>query len=98
MLVHLTKTPLGRAPGAGIPAGAREPEHALDSLFIAEADSAEFAHVFAVDWARHEAQVRAGVFLPSASCRATGCENLAMPLRRACLRHAEPGSASWPGP
>jgi hypothetical protein len=96
MLVHMTPSPLGRAPGAGIPAGRREPEHALDSLFIAEADSAENAHVFAVDLARHEAQVRAGVFEPLGACAHPGCENLSIPLIGSCASHVDPSQLPWP--
>jgi len=96
MLVHLTPTPLGRAPGAGIPAGRREPEHALDSLFIAEADSAEEAHLFAADAERHRAQVKAGVFLPLGECEHPGCGNLAIPRHGVCIPHAEAAWARWP--
>ena len=54
MWVHVTRDPLGRAPGVGIPAGRETAEHALDCLFIAEADSALEAHIFAADWQRQE--------------------------------------------
>ena len=89
MWVHVTHEPLGRAPGVGIPAGHETAEHALDCLFIAEADSAEEAHVFAADGQRHEAQVRAGVFVPLRGCERPGCENLAVPGNSNCSVHAE---------
>jgi hypothetical protein len=88
MFVHVTPQPLGRNAGVGIPAGQREPEHALDCLFIAEADSAETAHVFAVNGERHAAQVRAGVFVPLGSC--ADCSNHAPPGRDRCILHAPP--------
>jgi hypothetical protein len=89
--------PLGRAPGVGIPAGRRDAEHALDSLFIAEADSPRGAHIFAVDGSRHDAQVRAGVFQPLAACAHEGCENLALPGGPACATHTPDALAGWPG-
>jgi hypothetical protein len=109
MWVHLTPLPLGRAPGVGVPAGRSDAEHALDCLFIAEADSPENAHIFAVDGSRHEAQVRAGVFLPLSACDHAHCENLALPVhspsapsgsgvsRASCVEHADVELARWPG-
>lgn len=96
MLVHLTSVPLGRAPGAGIPAGRREPEHALDCLFIAEADSADQAHVFAVDGERHRAQVQAGVFEPLGECAEAACDNLALPRLAVCMVHWNQAASAWP--
>jgi hypothetical protein len=87
MWVHVTERPLGRAPGVGIPAGREEADHALDCLFIAEADSAVEAHVFAVDGERHEAQIRAGVFEPLGTCSHPGCENLRRPGQARCALH-----------
>lgn len=87
MWVHVTIEPLGRAPGVGIPAGRDEPDHALDCLFIAEADSPEEAHAFAADSERHEAQVRAGVFVPLGECGIPSCENLAYPGGPRCHAH-----------
>ena len=98
MRVHLTPLPLGRSPGVGIPAGRRDPEHALDCLFIAEADSRESAHVFAVDGSRHAAQVRAGLFEPLGACDHRGCENLALPVVPSCAEHASGELDGWPGP
>lgn len=92
MWVHVTPEPLGRAPGVGIPAGRGEADHALDCLFIAEADRGEEAHVFAADWARHQSQIRAGVFSPLGGCESGGCENLATPGASRCSAHA--GGAS----
>ena len=87
MWVHVTVRPLGRAPGVGVLAGRTEPDHALDCLFIAEADSAVEAHVFAADGARHEAQVRAGVFEPLGGCDTPGCENFRAPGHPDCDAH-----------
>ena len=97
MWIHLTPRPLGRAPGVGVPAGSHDAEHALDCLFIAEADSPENAHIFAVDGSRHDAQVRAGVFEPLAGCDHGHCENLALPVLPSCAEHAEGELARWPG-
>jgi hypothetical protein len=97
MWIHLTPRPLGRAPGVGVPAGSHDAEHALDCLFIAEADSPENAHIFAVDSSRHDAQVRAGVFEPLAGCDHGHCENLALPVLPSCAEHAEGELARWPG-
>lgn len=97
MWIHLTPRPLGRAPGVGVPAGSHDAEHALDCLFIAEADSPENAHIFAVDGSRHDAQVRAGVFEPLARCDHGHCENLALPVLPSCAEHAEGELARWPG-
>ncbi len=88
MWVHVTERPLGRAPGVGIPAGREDPDHALDCLFIAEADSTEEAHVFAADSQRHAAQIRAGVFEPLGACGQAGCENLRRPGATHCASHA----------
>ena len=87
MWVHVTERPLGRVPGVGIPAGREEADHALDCLFIAEADSNREAHVFAADTERHEAQIRAGVFEPLGLCESPGCENLRRPALRSCELH-----------
>ena len=97
MWVHVTERPLGRAPGVGIPAGREEPDHALDCLFIAEADSAEEAHVFAADSTRHAAQIRAGVFEPLGACEDPDCRNLRWPGRPGCADHArEPAAGARP--
>ena len=87
MWVHVTDRPLGRTPGVGILAGKQEPDHALDCLFIAEADSCEEAHVFAADRERHEAQIRAGVFEPLGVCSDAGCPNLQRPGASICDAH-----------
>jgi hypothetical protein len=62
MYVHMTHEPLGRSAGGGIPEGKTSPEHGLDSLLIAEADSEVEAHGFAVSRTTFEQQVRAGEF------------------------------------
>jgi hypothetical protein len=90
MWVHVTHLPLGRVPGVGIRAGEGAPDHALDCLFIAEADDPEEAHVFAADGLRHEAQIRSGVFEPLGGCGSPGCDNLASPARGRCRLHLEP--------
>ena len=98
MWVHVTERPLGRNPGVGVPAGREQAEHALDCLFVAEADSAVGAHVFAVDGERHRAQVRAGVFRPLGACGdPDGCENLTRPGAARCEAHEpalEPATAA----
>ncbi len=87
MYVHFTAEPLGLSPGAGIPKGKKSPEHALDSLLIAEANSPE-AHAFAVDRRTLEAQLRAGEFIALASCAEKKCENLQLPGSERCVAHA----------
>ena len=87
MWVHVSERPLGRAPGVGIRPGRGEADHALDCLFVAEADSAEQAHVFAADGKRHQAQVRAGVFEPLGACTSAGCDNLRAPGQAHCAGH-----------
>jgi len=89
--VHYTPTPLGVAPGVGIPAGKSAPDHALDSLMIAEAESAP--HVFAVDRVRMEAQIRAGEFHPLEACEAASCANLRVPFSERCAAHVAPPRA-----
>ncbi len=89
MWVHVTDRPLGRTPGVGIPAGSREPDHALAGLFIAEADSASQAHLFAADLERHAAQVKVGVFTPLGACSSAGCRNLARPGGPGCAEHPD---------
>ncbi len=100
MFVHLTERPLGRAPGVGILPGRPDPDHALDCLLIAEADSCESAHVFAVDGERHAAQVRAGVFRPLGECVVAACSHLATPSGEYCVIHRlieKSGNRSAPG-
>jgi hypothetical protein len=97
MYVHFTPSPLGRSPGVGIPPGKTMPEHALDSLLIVEANSASEAHAFAVDAARHAAQLRAGEFEELGRCPASSCENLAMPGRSHCVDHAAQTHEEAPG-
>jgi hypothetical protein len=104
--VHLTPSPLGRSPGVGIPAGSTMPDHALDSLLIVEANSAREAHAFAVDGARHAAQVKAGEFEELGVCPFPTCENLPVPGRSHCVNHDTdersgsdpPGDDSGPNP
>lgn len=88
MFVHMTSEPLGTAAGSGIPEGRSLPEHALDSLLIAEADSPETAHAFAVSRAQFEAQQRAGEFVPLSPCCNEGCDLPCVPRRSHCARHA----------
>jgi hypothetical protein len=87
MYVHHTPSPLGRSPGVGIPAGSSMPDHALDSLLIVEANSASEAHAFAVDAARHAAQVKAGEFEELGGCPFPACENLRVPGASHCVNH-----------
>jgi hypothetical protein len=89
MYVHMCFEPLGVQPGAGIPEGAREPEHALDSLLIAEANSKKEAHAFAVSREVFEAQVEAGEFVPLAICERDGCEALRVPATKRCVLHTD---------
>jgi hypothetical protein len=83
--IHYTPTPLGRAPGVGVRRGRPSPDHALDSLLIADAETAP--HVFAVDRARTEEQIRQGEFIPLALCATPGCDNLRDPAASVCAAH-----------
>ena len=89
MFVHMTVQPLGMHPGSGIPEGKTTPEHALDSLLIAEANSPIEAHAFAVSREQFEEQVRAGEFEALKPCVGGGCNFLAVPGESRCVVHAE---------
>ncbi len=89
MYVHMCFEPLGVQPGAGIPEGAREPEHGLDSLVVAEANSKTEAHAFAVSRTVFEAQVEAGEFVPLATCERNGCGGLQVPGSTRCTAHTD---------
>jgi hypothetical protein len=88
MYVHVTYEPLGLAPGSGIPAGLTSPEHALDSLIIAEANDPKEAHGFAVNRAQFESQIAAGEFRALAICHEEACPNLCVPGRERCVGHS----------
>jgi len=83
--VHYPPTPLDRVPGVGFRRGAREPDHALDSMLIADADDAP--HVVAVDRARPETQIRQGELIPLTLCSTPGCDNLRDPAGTLCAGH-----------
>jgi len=87
MVVHLTHEPMGLAPGGGIPEGKTTPEHSLDSLLIAEANSPSEAHAFAVSREQFEAQIRAAEFVPIGACPENGCDNLSVPGETRCAGH-----------
>ena len=89
MFVHMTFQPVGVHPGSGIPEGKTTPEHALDSLLIAEANSPVEAHAFAVSREQFEAQVRAGEFKALGNCGEASCENLESPGANRCVAHLE---------
>lgn len=88
LFVHMTHSPLGLDPGSGIPEGKTMPEHSLDSLLVAEANSRTEAHAFAVPRIQFEAQVRAGEFEPLSTCHVSPCENLSVPGYDRCAGHA----------
>lgn len=88
MYVHMTVEPLGRHPGSGIPEGRTTPEHGLDSLLIAEANSEVEAHAFAVSRAVFDEQVRAGEFEALPACADPDCEFISLPGERLCAIHA----------
>jgi hypothetical protein len=89
MFVHMTYEPMGLAPGAGIPEGKVTPEHSLDSLMIAEANSKTEAHAFAVSREQFEAQIRAGEFASLAKCSSTGCDNSSSLGATRCTEHMD---------
>ncbi len=88
MYIHMTTEPLGVQPGSGIPEGRKQPEHALDSLLIVEANSKTQAHAFAVAREQFEAQIRAGEFVPLEPCFHAGCDGLRVPGQENCAQHA----------
>ena len=87
MYVHFTQEPLGRSPGSGIPEGQTMPEHALDSLLIAEADSAVEAHAFATSKKQFDAQIDAGEFVRVPVCAVADCDHICVPGQRSCILH-----------
>ena len=93
LFVHMTHSPLDLHPGAGIPEGKTMPEHSLDSLLIAEANSATEAHAFAVSRTQFEAQIRAGEFQPLPVCCVAPCDNLVIPGGERCAGHDSPSVA-----
>jgi hypothetical protein len=97
MNVHFTFEPLGRSPGSGIPEGQSMPEHALDSLLIAEANSPVEAHAFATSKKQFDAQIEAGEFVPFPRCSEAGCPNIRLPGRQCCIDHDSPDgeAAIW---
>ena len=84
--------PRGVHPGAGIPEGVAEPDHTLDCLLIAEADSKTQAHAFAVSKQVFDEQVEAGEFAPLEVCEAASCSSLQKPGGPHCIEH-ERGAA-----
>ncbi len=87
MYVFFCPEPLGVHPGSGIPEGAGEPEHSLDCLLVAEADSKSEAHAFAVSRAVFDKQIEAGEFVPLSCCEREGCGALQLPGRATCIDH-----------
>lgn len=95
--VHFTPEPLGHVVGVGVPAGAAQPEHALDSMLVA--DAAGDAHVFAVARDVFEAQVQAGEFAPLAACQGSDCALPHLPGEAHCAHHAgraRPAAEQYP--
>jgi hypothetical protein len=84
--VHFTPEPLGRVPGVGVPAGSTTPDHALDSMMIADANGA--AHVFAVRREVAEAQIRVGEFVELERCELAHCARLRLPDLGTCAFHS----------
>jgi hypothetical protein len=85
---HFTVLPLGLNPGAGIPAGQEEPDHALDCLVVAEAN--EDPHVFTVELQMAEDWIQAGEWIPLEGCGYEACLNRCVPGERACVLHGHP--------
>jgi len=94
MYVHYSHEPLGLSPGSGIPEGQTMPDHALDALLIAEADSDLEAHAFATSKKQFEAQVEAGEFAPLPGCPEAGCQNICVPGCDRCIVHRSPDPAA----
>jgi len=87
MFVHITHEPLGLHPGSGIPEGETQPDHGLDSLLVAEANSTTEAHAFAVAREQFEAQIQAGEFVPLSACVQSGCTYPGVPGLDHCALH-----------
>ena len=85
---HYTPEPLGRSPGAGIPAGEAEPDHQLDALLVA--DALDDPHVFAVDPILFLERIDAGDFVPLKPCADPDCDNLRVPGHIRCAIHTRP--------
>jgi hypothetical protein len=88
---HYTPEPLGRSPGAGIPAGAAVPDHQLDGLLIA--DALDDPHVFAVDPILFLNRIDAGDFVPLKRCLQPACDHLRVPGQLHCALHTRPRQA-----
>jgi hypothetical protein len=83
-----TPEPLGRIPGLGIHAGDPLPDHALDSLLLA--DALTDPHAYAVDEARVQQDIHDGRFVPLSHCPLERCGNLCVPGTNACAVHSSP--------
>ena len=82
---HYTFLPLGRSPGAGVPAGELEPDHPLDGLLIA--DAVDAPHAFAVDPLLFLDRIEKGDFVSLALCAERGCANLRLTSGARCALH-----------
>ncbi len=88
---HFTPEPLCRIPGSGIHAGNPMPDHALDSLLIA--DVFGDPHAFAVDQLLVRKQICDGDLFPLWSCPSNDCRNLCVPNEHGCVLHTNPPRA-----
>ena len=85
---YQTAGPLFVIPGSGIQAGDPMPDHALDSLFVA--DAMRNPHLMAYDEGQFQREFQAGRFLALATCPKEGCRNLCAPERKHCVLHDAP--------
>lgn len=86
-----TPGPLFLIPGSGIEAGDPMPDHALDSLLVA--DAIRNPHLMAYDEGQFQGEFQTGRFLALATCPIEGCRNLCVPEQEHCVLHVAPALA-----
>lgn len=73
-------------PGSGILAKQNYPDHRLDGILIADCFGAD-PHIYVVDPAKTEAEIRSGSAIPVQECSVSGCTNLVFPGESLCKDH-----------
>ncbi|MFC1890856.1 hypothetical protein ACFLZT_00515 [Thermodesulfobacteriota bacterium] len=82
---HFTNTSMFEIPGSGTQAGNSMPDHTLDGLLVADADTNP--HAYAVEITRFQSEITSGDYTPLPKCNHLGCENLTSPGKSECLIH-----------
>lgn len=78
--------PLLAIPGSGVYARQPYPDHAHDSLVIADCFGVD-PHPYTADQSRFVAEVRGGLLISLPMCTVSGCSNLALPGETTCIVH-----------